>query len=346
MLGTTSTPAAADQTLGVGLTVPVVAARDVGHRVAPTVGHVAGQPRVGEDPGHRITPLLQLRCGIPHARLEHARVEYRPLQRRGGATGGRDVDPAEHARDLRGGAQVADTPAAERVALREAADDDAALGQRGDVRDRKVLTSVEGEPGVHLVADDRDIPFLAQLGDELQLVLAEHMPGRIMRRVHQDGLCAGTEDALERFRVETPVRCFELDETRHGTGQGKGSEEIVVIRFEDDDLVAGIQYRKQRGEQCLGTAHGDRHLGGGIGGCGETRRDLRPKFRVARRVFVLIDTSPQGGAGGLDEPLVGRRGGRHAGREVDGSGRDPPPSSETRPPAGTFPTRSAKDLLA
>lgn len=69
----------------------------------------------------------------------------------------------------------------------------------------KVLIRLVDEPLVNFVHNAQNVPFDAQLTDEFELALLEHLPERIIRRVDDYRLCAAIEFRCELLLVEKPV---------------------------------------------------------------------------------------------------------------------------------------------
>ena len=98
---------------------------------------------------------------------------------------------------------------------------------------------------VDFVGDGEDIPFLAELGDELQLFAAEHLTGRVIRRINNDGLRVVVEGRSQFLFIERPVRAAKLNVSGRRAGNDRVRTVILVKGFENDHLVAGIDDGEQ-----------------------------------------------------------------------------------------------------
>ena len=100
-------------------------------------------------------------------------------------------------------------------------------------------------------------------GDELELLAREHLAGRVVRRVDDDRAGARPERRAQLVRVDRPVGLVQRDVARHGAGQDRVGAVVLVVRLEDDDLVARVEQPQHRRDHRLGRAagHGDLRLG-------------------------------------------------------------------------------------
>ncbi len=155
-------------------------------------------------------------------------------------------------------------PAGDRIGLGQRVDGDCAVLEprhcRGwDVPARPQVVDVL----VYLIGDHEGVVPLAQLRDQGQLLDREDLAGRVVRRVDDDRTGAVGERGTQLGLVERPVRFPQTDEARHGAGQDRIGAVVLVHRVEQDDLVAGVEQRQQRGDHRLGrtTGHADLALG-------------------------------------------------------------------------------------
>ena len=109
----------------------------------------------------------------------------------------------------------------------------------------------------------RTSALAAERGHDLELLAGEDLARRVVRRVQQHGARARAEGGGELARIEGPVGRAQRHDPRHGAGHAHARLVGVVVRLEEDDLVAGVADALDRREDRLGRAggHGDLRVG-------------------------------------------------------------------------------------
>ncbi len=102
----------------------------------------------------------------------------------------------------------------------------------------------------------------AKVADEFEFLPAEHLAGRVIRRVQDDRLGVVPEGLAQFDFVERPlaVRGFgrmQFDEARLGAAQDRIRAVVFVERLEDDDLVALVADGEQGRDHGFGRAAAD-----------------------------------------------------------------------------------------
>jgi hypothetical protein len=124
--------------------------------------------------------------------------------------------------------------------------------------------SVEHQVLVDLVGDRQQVVLDAQGGDCLELLQAEHGAGRVVRRVDQDGARPGRHGGAQGVDVQRQAArrvLAQADGHARRAGHGHGGGVRVVVRLDQDHLVAGLDQRQQRGRDRLGGTDGHQDLG-------------------------------------------------------------------------------------
>ena len=98
---------------------------------------------------------------------------------------------------------------------------------------------------VNFVGDRQHIPFLAEIGDKLELFAAEYLPCWVIRRINNDRLRLVVERCRQFRFVKRPIGPAKLNVARGCAGNDRVRSVIFVERLEDDHFIAGIDHRKQ-----------------------------------------------------------------------------------------------------
>ena len=182
------------------------------------------------------------------------------LQRRGRADSEKVVDLSDRAGERGRRNRPADTPAGDAVGLRQAVDRHRAIGHPINRRDRNVPVTVVGNVLVDLIRDRSRVPFAAERADRFELLSGEHLAGRVVRRIDDDGLRAGVERRGQLVGIERPVWLAQRDVSRRGARQNRIRPVVLVEGLEDDDFVARIDEGHHGGHHRLGRAAAHRDL--------------------------------------------------------------------------------------
>ena len=119
---------------------------------------------------------------------------------------------------------------------------------------RAVHGTVEDEVLVDLVGHHEDVVLDREPGDRGEVVVAEHDPGRVVRRVDQHQLGPRSERRGELGVVEPEVGAEEADADPDPAGEVDRGRVRVVEGFERDDLVARVDVRLDHRGERLGGA--------------------------------------------------------------------------------------------
>ena len=155
---------------------------------------------------------------------------------------------------------VAETPAGDGVGLGKARAADRALPHAGQAVHIDVLVALVDNVLIHLVHDGERVILDAQLRDELQLVVSEHLAGGVRRVADEDGLCALFERVFQHVCIEVERRRDQRDEDRFTVSHDGLRAVVLKIRGEHDDLVAGVRQGEDRIDHGLGRADGHDHI--------------------------------------------------------------------------------------
>src|SRR5207249_10629011 len=93
---------------------------------------------------------------------------------------------------------VSHAPARDAECLRHPIHDDRALAHPVQRDRRDMFGAVVDDVLVNLICDGKDIPFLAQLSDELELLAAEYLTGRVIWSVDDNCFEIGRASCRER----------------------------------------------------------------------------------------------------------------------------------------------------
>ena len=117
---------------------------------------------------------------------------------------------------------------------------------------------------VHLVHDGVDIIFDAQVGDELQLGLSEHLAAGIGGIADQDGFGILLEGLLQHGGIKVERRGHQGNVD--GLAVGHDDLRVVVFKIgrEQDHLVTGIGEGEDGIHHSLSRADGHHHFGVGV----------------------------------------------------------------------------------
>ena len=249
--------------------------RVIGEREVAALGKLATESAGDEAADHPVAPRAVvaaelLEVGVGRGKgggggdLERRRrAEGRELVRRadpGGEAGGRD--------------RPADLPAREREALAEAAEDDGPLAEAGLERERPVR-DVEPEFLVDLVAEDDEVVLDRDARDDGALLGVEDAAARIVRRVDDDHPRPGRDGRADRRLVDAEPGRLERHDARYPARDLDARGVRVVVRLEEDDLVARIEEAGHAVEDRLGRAAGDDDLALAIAGKSARPREAR-----------------------------------------------------------------------
>src|SRR6202162_1113964 len=177
----------------------------------------------------------------------------------GGAAGAEVVDFTDRVRHLAGRDRVRQPPAGDRVRLGQTIDGHGALAHAVQHRDADVLARVN-KMLVDFVRDRERVEFLAEAGDERQLVGAVHLAGRVVRVVDDDRAPPRLERLAQLVAVEVPVGRNQRHHHRCGAREDAVRAVVFVERLENNHLVARIDQRQNARQHRLGHAAADGDL--------------------------------------------------------------------------------------
>ena len=158
---------------------------------------------------------------------------------------------AQPPRVPRRGQHPADAPARGAPGLRDRVHHDGAFGHALEARQEQMAVAVEGDVLVDLVRDRQQIVGSAQLRDERELVAAQHLAGRVLRRVHDerpDRRVGGGGAHLA--AVEPPRAGLAVLAQRHEPRNEPEDRRLrrieLVTGLHHDHAVAGLEERAER----------------------------------------------------------------------------------------------------
>ena len=191
------------------------------------------------------------------------------LQRRGRTDSEKVVDFTDGIRDGRRRHRPADTPSRDAVTLGETVDGDGAVAHPVEPGDRNVFCILVQDVLVNFVGDRQHVELNAQIANQFQFLTAEHLAGRIVRRVQDDCLGVMLEGLAQFQLVESPlaVGCLRRTQTnkpRLGSAQDGVRSIVFIERLEDDNLVSLVADCEQRRNHRLGRSAADNDFFFGI----------------------------------------------------------------------------------
>src|SRR5882762_9413275 len=238
--------------------------RNIRHDVICARGLVAPEAAVVQDAEHAVAlHKVGFREFLIIALRQFERDRTGLLERRRGANR-QEIVHFEYGRgSVRRGDGPSYTPSGHAVSLRHAVDGDCAVAHAIKRSHGNVPRALINDVLVDFISDRERIPAHAEVADEFQLFAREYLARRIVRRIYDDRLGAGTEGAQQFIAVKAPVRRAKLHETRRGAGKNRVGTVIFIVRFEDDDLIARIDDPHHGRHHGFGrtAAHGDLAFG-------------------------------------------------------------------------------------
>jgi hypothetical protein len=197
--------------------------------------------------------------------------------------------PLERARDRlherRRQKHVPEPPPRHREVLRERPDQDRALERARQRRDRAVPEAVVDEVRVRLVADHPEVVPLGQLQRSLEILVPEHVPGRIDRRVEKEDAGAVGDGVRHRVPVRAKPLLLRRGEAPQPPALALDEAADEEPRERDQDGGAGLDQRAEAEVERLHRAIRDEHgLRSRVDALRAQRvRDRRPQLRLAVR---------------------------------------------------------------
>ena len=117
---------------------------------------------------------------------------------------------------------------------------------------------------VNLVGDGVAVPFLTKSGYSFEFAAGKHLSGRIVGRIDDNGFGFFVESSGQFILIEMPVGCVQFDILWDCSRQNTVGAVVFVKRFENNDLVAGIDDGFEGSYHGFGGTTGDRDIGIGI----------------------------------------------------------------------------------
>ena len=257
-------------------------------------GTYAVSPADAEPVDQQVAPLLEVpREGQGELLLVVERQGHRRLQRRPRGEGEPLLGGQDRAHELGRAGRPADLPPGERVRLAGARQGQRPLRHPGQGRDRHVLGAVEGQVLVDLVGDHDEVVLDRHVGHRLQLLPAEHRPGRVVRAVEQHEPGARRHRGPQRVDVEPEVGRPQRHRPAYAARHLDHRDVRVVVGLQHDHLVARVDQPEQRRCDPLGAAGGHHHLA------------VRVELEAVVALLVPRDRLPQLGSAGPRCVLVG-----------------------------------------
>ena len=108
---------------------------------------------------------------------------------------------------------------------------------------------------VNLIGDGEAVVFTTQIGNLLQFVFGKHLAEGIVRCVHDNRFRVGGKSVSEFGSIVSEVGCASLLQRHIDRCRARDDSirsVILIKRFKDNHLVAGVDNREERGEHPLG----------------------------------------------------------------------------------------------
>src|SRR5262245_7935894 len=103
-----------------------------------------------------------------------------------------------------------------------------------------MLLIIKEDVFINLIGNRNGIPFVAQIGNSLKLYAGEHLSRWIIGSVYDYCLGAVVERRRKFIRIKSPVRRVQRHISWSRPGQDRIGTVVLIKRFEDYNLVAGI----------------------------------------------------------------------------------------------------------
>src|ERR1700722_8475182 len=118
---------------------------------------------------------------------------------------------------------------------------------------------------VDFVRDRQHVELDAQIANQFQFRSREHLSRRVVGRVNDDGLGVLVECRPQFFLIEGPLAAFthwrtQLHKSRACPAQYRIRPVVLVKRFKDHNLIAGIAHCQQSGDHPLGRPATNRNF--------------------------------------------------------------------------------------
>src|SRR5260370_28695293 len=145
-----------------------------------------------------------------------------------------------------------DAPSRHTVSLRHAIDGDCAIAHALERSHGDVARAVENDVLVDFVSDRKSIPAHTEVADEFQFLAREHLARGIVRCIYNDRFGVGTKGTGQFFAIEAPIRRPKLYKTGRGAGENRVRTVVLIVRLEDDHLIARLDCPHHCGHHGLG----------------------------------------------------------------------------------------------
>src|SRR5205814_6088061 len=107
-------------------------------------------------------------------------------------------------------------------------------------RDRRdMFGAVVDDVLVNLICDGKDIPFLAQLSDELELLAAEYLTGRVIWSVDDNCFGLVIKRRSKFLFIKRPIGSSQLNVAWSRARNDRVRTVILVERLENDNFISG-----------------------------------------------------------------------------------------------------------
>ena len=159
--------------------------------------------------------------------------------------------------------QPAQAPTGHGIRLAEAVDRDCALGHAWLGGQGIVHRAIEQEIFIDLIADDVEIGCVRDLDDRIHLAARQHAAGGVARAVDHDGFGLGRQVLAQNLFCHQEVFIAGQADV-HGDRAIQAHDRVVADpgRFQDHDLIAGIDQRGDGEVERPFAAGGDDDLAG------------------------------------------------------------------------------------
>ena len=150
---------------------------------------------------------------------------------------------------------------------------------------------------VHFIGYDVGVIFLRQVGDELQLVIGEHLAAGVGGVAQDQRLGILLEGRFQLVHIKMELRRVQGHVDRFRAGEDGIRPVVFIEGGEHDDLIAGVGHSHHGRHHGLGAAAGDHDLPVGVDGAPHELGLL------SRQGFAEVLCAP--GDGVLMEVLMG-----------------------------------------
>ena len=179
---------------------------------------------------------------------ERERLGAGLLQRRGRPDRQKVVHLADAGGQCRGRQNEADAPAGHAEGFGNAVDGDRPLGHARQGPQRNIFGAVVKDMLIDLVGDRQHVVFLAQLGNQFEILPGKDPAGGVVGRIDHDRPGFFVESRRQFLGTEREIGRMQTDKPGRGAAEDGVRPVVFIERFKNDDFLARIDGRHQRGD--------------------------------------------------------------------------------------------------